>query len=84
MYYACFEAKEEPHRDYDIVYFVYENREGYFIEARIPGKSSEKAACQTAFLGKCSAELAESVTVCFAKGALRPIHLGDALCDIVL
>lgn len=84
MYYACFEAKEEPHRDYDIVYFVYENRDGYFIEARIPGKGSEKSVCQTAFLGKCGAEKAEYTAMRFAKGALRPIHLEDTLCDIVL
>ncbi len=27
MYSACFEAKEEPDRNYDINYFVYENNE---------------------------------------------------------
>ena len=84
MYSACFEAKEEPDRSYDIIYSVYENTDGYFMEAYIPGKSSGKAAHQAAYLGKCSAEKAESAAVCFAKGALRPIHLKDALCDIVL
>ena len=56
MYAACFEAKEEPDRNYDINYFVYENNEEYFIETYISGKSD----VSTAYLGKCGAERAEN------------------------
>ena len=78
MYAACFEAKEEPDRNYDINYFVYENNEEYFIETYLSGKSD----VSTAYLGKCGAERAEAIAMRFAKGALRPVHLEDALCDI--
>lgn len=84
MYSACFEAKEEPDRKFDIIYFVYENNEGCFMEAYIPGKYSGKTARQTAYLGKCGTEKAEAAAMHFAKGALRPVHLKDALCDIAL
>lgn len=84
MYSACFEAKEEFDRNYDITYFVYENTDGCFMKVYIPGKNSGKAASQTAYLGKCSAETAEFTAMRFAQGALRPVHLKDALCDIVL
>ncbi len=84
MYSACFEAKEEPDRTYDIIYLVYENSDGHFMEAYIPGKNTTKTTHHTAYLGKCGAEKAESTAVRFAKSVLRPIHLEDALCDITL
>lgn len=80
MYSACFEATEEPDRSYDISYLVYENTEGFFIEAYIPENNTGK----TSYLGKCGAEKAEAVAMRLAKGALRPVHLEDALCDITL
>ena len=58
--------------------FFYENNEEYFIETYISGKSD----VSTAYLGKCGAERAEAIAMRFAKGALRPVHLEDALCDI--
>ena len=57
---------------------IAENNEEYFIETYISGKSD----VSTAYLGKCGAERAEAIAMRFAKGALRPVHLEDALCDI--
>ena len=79
-YLNVFEAKEEPGRNFDIIYCLCKEENSFCIESYIPGGSS----FEKAFLGNCGEEKAEQITLFLAKNAVRPIHIENIISDMRL
>lgn len=78
MYTACFKAKEETDRKFEISYIVDERGKSYCIECFINGGA---ASC-SASIGSCGRETAEQLAAFLAAKALRPWHLEEVISDM--
>lgn len=78
MYTACFKAKEETYRKFEISYIVDESDKSYCIECFIDGGSAHCSAS----IGNCGQEAAEKLAMLLAKNALRPWHLEEVVSDM--
>ena len=78
MYIACFKAKEENDREFDISYWVTEENKDYCIECSVDGGNRKRVA----FLGSCGPDAAERLAHFFAANALRPAHLEEVVSDM--
>ncbi len=78
MYTACFKAKEEADRKFDISYRIIEENKSYYIECSIDGSHTKSVAS----IGSCGIDAAERLGVLFAEEALRPWHLEDVVSDM--
>ena len=80
MYIACYKAKDEANRDYDISYNVIKEENCFLIECYVDGGREH---CLSS-IGKCSVSDAENIAKRLAAGALRPVHLEDVISDLRL
>lgn len=78
MYTACFTAKEEDGRDFDISYRVKKEENSFYIECSVEGGGTPFVAA----LGSCKEDAAEKLALFFAQNALRPLHLEDVISDM--
>lgn len=80
MYIACYKAKNEDGRDYDISYNVIKEENCFMIECYVDGGNEYNISS----IGKCTAFAAENIAKYLAARALRPIHLEDVISDMRL
>ncbi len=78
MYTACFKAKEEDDRDFDISYRIIEENKSYYIECSIDGSNTSIVSS----IGNCGNDTAEKLAALLAERALRPLHLEDIISDM--
>ena len=78
IYKAVYKAKEEPDRNYDIIYSVTEKSGTFYIEAHVEGS----VISETASLGSCGEKKAEEFAHLLAEKAVRPIHIEDIISDM--
>ena len=80
MYIACYKAKEEDGRDYDISYNIIKEENCFLIECYVDGGSRKSVSP----IGKRSASAVEKIVEDLAANAIRPIHLEDVISDMRL
>lgn len=78
MYKSVYKAKNEPDRNYDIIYLIKEKNGAFYIEAHIEGSS----VYETAALGSCGEKKAEELAHLLAEKAVRPVHIEDIISDM--
>ena len=79
MFTEVFEAKEEPERNYDIIYRIDRIDEKYYIESEIcGGKDLTKA-----YIGDLCERKAVRTAELLARNSVRPVHIKDIIEDIL-
>ena len=80
MYIACYKAKNEDNRDYDISYNVIKEENCFMIECYVDGSNKYSISS----IGKCTVSSAENIAKCLAAESVRPVHLEDIISDMRL